>query len=198
MLGLLRLAASRVLTMALGMALATPVNADDRETCIKELFDVAIAACGSAIASDTYRGRDLAILFFNRGLEYDKMSDYDRAVSDYNEAIQLDPIKGGSDIIGDGFNNRCNSYRKKGEYDRAMADCNQAIRFNPKHPRAFTIRGAIYISQGQYDLAIADFDRAIQIDRKFALAIYSRGIAKQKKGDMAGGNAGGKVDPNQR
>jgi hypothetical protein len=42
---------------------------------------------------------------------------------------------------------------------------------------------------GQWQLAVADFDSALQLDSKLPSALYGRGFAKLKKGDLAGGNA---------
>jgi hypothetical protein len=41
----------------------------------------------------------------------------------------------------------------------------------------------------QWELAIADFDSALRLDPKLASALYGRGFAKLKRGDLAGGNA---------
>src|SRR5262245_36874673 len=65
--------------------------ADDGETCTKQSGDIAIAACSRAIASGKYRGRNLAILYYNRGLEWRAKGDLDRAIAEYDEAIRLDP-----------------------------------------------------------------------------------------------------------
>jgi tetratricopeptide (TPR) repeat protein len=46
----------------------------------------------------------------------------------------------------------------------------------------------MYSSKGEYDRAIQDCDQAITLDPNFAPAFYDRGLAKQKKGDKAGGD----------
>jgi hypothetical protein len=42
---------------------------------------------------------------------------------------------------------------------------------------------------GQIDDAIKDYDAALKADPKIAESLYGRGIAKMRKGDVAGGNA---------
>jgi tetratricopeptide (TPR) repeat protein len=45
----------------------------------------------------------------------------------------------------------------------------------------------VYYAKGDYDRAIADYSEATKLDPKNAVALYDRGLAKQKKGDPAGG-----------
>ena len=52
-----------------------------------------------------------------------------------------------------------------------------------------TNRGLVYLKLGRLDEAIADFVAALSIDPKLAFALYGRGLARQKKGDQAGGEA---------
>jgi lipoprotein NlpI len=66
--------------------------------------------------------------FNNRGLAYAAKPDYDRAITDYNEAIRLNPK------FALAFHNRGFAYAAKQDYDRAIADYNEAIRLNPKFP----------------------------------------------------------------
>jgi hypothetical protein len=41
----------------------------------------------------------------------------------------------------------------------------------------------------QWDSAIADYNTALRIEPKLPTALYGRGFAKLKKGDLTGGNA---------
>jgi hypothetical protein len=45
------------------------------------------------------------------------------------------------------------------------------------------------LKAGQLDGAIADYSAALAIDARMASALYCRGIARQRKGDAAGGAA---------
>ena len=64
-------------------------------------------------------------------MAYDGNGDFDRAITDYDEAIRLNP---GAD---DTYNNRGISYFHKKEFDRAIADHGQAIQLSAKYPRYF-------------------------------------------------------------
>ena len=50
-----------------------------------------------------------------------KKGDYDRAIADYNKALELDP----KDATA--YNNRGYAYRQKGDYDKAIADYDKAL-----------------------------------------------------------------------
>ena len=47
-------------------------------------WDEQIVGCTNAIESGRYAGRDLAVIFNNRGNSYLAKADFDRAVADYN------------------------------------------------------------------------------------------------------------------
>src|SRR5882672_9868077 len=103
-----------------GPFLASAAPANDFDTCAKASGDVAIAACTRAINSGRWRGRDLAVLYFNRGVEYDAKGDLDRGIADYTEAIRLDPK------YPKAYYNRGVAYEAKGDHDRAIADYSEA------------------------------------------------------------------------
>ena len=48
-------------------------------------------------------------------------------------------------------------------------------------------RGNQWLAKGELDRAIADYDLAIAFDARVAIAYYNRGLARQRKGDLAGG-----------
>ena len=61
--------------------------------------------------------------------------DYDKAIADYDEAIELDP----KDAVA--YNNRGVAWYAKNEYDKAIADFNEAIRLDPEDAVAYINRG---------------------------------------------------------
>jgi tetratricopeptide (TPR) repeat protein len=88
--------------------------------------------------SGRYSGKDLAAALNNRGNAYQVNGDIDRAIADYDEAIQLDPN------LADAFTGRGPAYRNKGDVDRAIVDYDQAIRLSPNYAMAFNNRGGAY------------------------------------------------------
>jgi tetratricopeptide (TPR) repeat protein len=65
--------------------------------------------------------------YINRKLANKKKGQYDKAISDYNEAIELNPKH--ADI----YYSRGLVYNKKGQYDKAISDYTKAIQLNPKN-----------------------------------------------------------------
>jgi tetratricopeptide (TPR) repeat protein len=51
------------------------------------------------------------------------------------------------------------------------------IKINPALPKAFGLRGTLYLFKDQYNLAIKDLTAAIKLDPNFAAAYYRRGLA---------------------
>ncbi len=77
-----------------------------------------------------WRNPNDANAYYRRGYMYAKKGDYDRAISDYSEAVKLD-----SNFAWAYFN-RGNAYADKGDYNRAIADYESTLRINPNHSDA--------------------------------------------------------------
>jgi tetratricopeptide (TPR) repeat protein len=120
-------------------------------------LDVQIGACTAEIQSGRLQGEGLAAGFVNRGNGYSNKGQYDRAIQDYDRAINIYPNHASA------FFNRGNAYDRKGQGDRAFQDYDQAIRLNPNDTFAFVNRGAAYADKGQYDRAVQDFHQAIKL-----------------------------------
>jgi tetratricopeptide (TPR) repeat protein len=145
----------------------------------KRDYDRAIADFSEAIKLDPTDSETLTY----RANAYQAKKDYDRAIADYSEAIRLTPNDAPT------FNNRGVAYDAKGDDDRAIADYNQAIKLDPKYVQAWSNVGDAYYNKQDYDRAIASYSEAIKLDPTEATPLYHRGLAKQRKGDNAGGRA---------
>ncbi|GHV76698.1 hypothetical protein AGMMS49942_15190 [Spirochaetia bacterium] len=131
-----------------------------------------------AQSEDTGLDLDDAEAYVRRGDEYYKSADYDRAIADYTEAINLDQNYTGA------YHNRGVAYEKKSDIDNSIADYTQAIDLQPNHTVSYYGRGIGYINKGDYDRAIADFDRVIELEPNNAFAYNGRGVAYERKGSI--------------
>jgi tetratricopeptide (TPR) repeat protein len=169
---------------AVQFASAAP-RRDDFDICYRESGDEAIDACTRAIASGKYRGRDLAVLYSNRGSEWYDLGgerNLQRAMRDHDEAIRIDPKYGAA------YSNRGNVYSSLGQRERAIQDYDKAPEINPRDAKALNNRGDEYTLLGKYDLAIKDLDAAIRIEvnpARLSNRCFARAIVGQLDGALA-------------
>jgi tetratricopeptide (TPR) repeat protein/predicted small secreted protein len=144
--------------------------------------------------------------FLDRGILFASRGEYDMAVADFTDAIDIDPdlqtawmLRGRalyasvSRVMSVGANFSSVSVTttggvgvsedKKAVYDRAIADFTQAIRLDPNNAKAYTERGDAYADKGDSERAIADYTQAIRIDPNYAWAYNNRGLSYNDKGE---------------
>ena len=104
--------------------------------------------------------------------------EFDRAVSEFTEAISLDPK------MAEAYYNRGRIYSSnREEYDIAIADFEKAIEIDPTYAWAYHSRAVAHIHKKNYERAIADFNEAIRLDGKMAVSYLGRGNAYEEKGE---------------
>ena len=145
--------------------------------------DLVIEGCSEMIDEGKQAPAILATAHNNRGVAYKVKGDYDLALKDYDQAIQLNPNSASH------YNNRGIIYRLKHDYDRAIADYDEAIWLKSDYVAAFYNRALAYTDKGEYDHALTDFGVVLQFNPKSALVLYARGLTLLKKGDTGAGNA---------
>jgi tetratricopeptide (TPR) repeat protein len=117
-----------------------------------------------------------AMYYSNRGDNDLKNGNYDQAIAEYTQAIDLDPS------LTSFYYNRGLAYGSKKDYDNAISDFSQVIKMNPRDEGAYFERGFVYAMKGSLELAIADFSQVIQLDPGDAYAYNNRGLAYEKIG----------------
>ncbi len=110
-----------------------------------------------------------AEMHFDKGTEYMIIEKWDKAIVEFNKAIELNPKLTGAYVM------RGRAYHEKGQYNKAIADYTQALQLNPKADAAYYNRGLLFHKKQQYDKAIADYTQAINIKPKSANAYHNRG-----------------------
>jgi len=110
-----------------------------------------------------------------RGVAHDKLGQYQRAIRDYDTAIQL-IIRLKLDYA-ETYILRGIAYFKLGQHQRAIQDYDTAIRLKPDYAEVYYNRGNAYLDLKQYQSAIQDFDAAIRLKPDYAEAYVLRGSA---------------------
>jgi lipoprotein NlpI len=116
------------------------------------------------------------IAYDNRGVAYGELGQWDKTITDFSRAIEIDPK------YAKAWYDRGVAYGNLGQWDMALDDLSNAIGIDPKFTDAYSNRGNAYSYIGQSDKAIADFSIAILIDPQNAVAYYDRGNAHSNLG----------------
>jgi tetratricopeptide (TPR) repeat protein len=115
--------------------------------------------------------------YYNRGVAYDNLGQYQPAIKDYNQAISLKPD------YAEAFHNRGTIYSEIGQYQLAIKDFNEAIRLHPNDAEAYHGRGFAYDKLDQYQRAIEDYNQAIRLQPDYTKAYNNRGINYLSQGN---------------
>ena len=105
------------------VVLTTAALADSKSDCLDSRdHDLRIKGCSAIIL----RNPKDVIAYHNRGEAYGLKGDLDRAIADYNKAIELNPN------YAPAYNSRGRAYTSKGDYVHAVADVTKAGELTPK------------------------------------------------------------------
>ena len=161
---------------------------------------------GTSYAADAYT---------KRGLTRYLMKDWLGAISDLNQAIELnsgsyayalratcrDRLEDLPGAIIEDCNqaikldpNSALAYGQRGasrlkvkDYQRAIADLTKAIELGPNHSSVYLNRGKCYGILGNTQEAIADFTKCIQMNPEYKVEVYFvRATVRYKSGDLQG------------
>src|SRR5439155_25973520 len=136
-----------------------------------------LEACTHIVEDEAERPDKRAIAYFKRAFAWAAEGDYDRAITDSDDAIDINPKYAAA------YYNRGIFWSNKGDNNRAIADFGQAISLRFDGPDVYQNRGAAWASRGNYERAIADFNQAINIHPKQPSAYYARGTAWGQSGN---------------
>jgi tetratricopeptide (TPR) repeat protein len=99
----------------------------------------------------------------NRANLYAELSQFDKAIADYNRALELEPRNVPARY------SRGNAYGKQGRHEQAIADYNALLAINPAFPHAYVKKGLAYEQMGR---------------PQEALTVYKAYLAKLKLADQ--------------
>lgn len=112
-----------------------------------------------------------AIDYYERGLDDLLVNNWELAIDEFSQAIDLDPL------YTDAFYIRGLALAIQGNVDLAIADWSKVIEIDPEYVDAYLGRAYAYDDSGDYEKAIADYDKVIELNPRHTEAYYWRGFA---------------------
>ena len=122
------------------------------------------------------QGED-AKVYFDRGMNYINKGDFERAIIEFDKALQLNPNDAKA------YNSRGLALFHTDDINRAITDYNKALQLDPDFAEAYMNRGNAYSQQGDLERAITDYGKALQLDPNYTDAYFFRGIVYAEKGE---------------
>jgi len=95
---------------------------------------------------------------FARGVQQMQGSDYDDALTTFNEIVARKPE------FAEGWNKRATVHYLAGDFRKSLADCAEVIKRNPSHFGALSGYGQVYFQLEEYDQAIRWWKRALEVN----------------------------------
>ncbi len=152
--------------------------------------------------------RRRAIAYTNRGINYSSLSEYDKAISDFETATELDSVflkpyfklaeiyeeqndldlstEYLSKIISiDSLNAeayflRGANFANQNRFNEAVEDLNVAIRLEPNNDKFYLLRASSYTLSYNIELALQDFNKGIEINPTDNKLFFMRGGLYEK------------------
>jgi tetratricopeptide (TPR) repeat protein len=139
-------------------------------------LDEQAAACSALIDSAKRAGKNPSLVYRSRGVVFGQKGDVQLAITDFSEAIRLDPKS------AEAFYDRGIAYEQMRDHERAISDLGEAIRINSQYAEAYNNRcwiRAAFVSTN-LDLARSDCDAAIRLS-KSGSHFANRGLVDLKQ-----------------
>jgi tetratricopeptide (TPR) repeat protein len=150
--------------------------ADEIDICASAPAKGALKACSALIAKGG-RPVDLAVYHFNKGIALDSNGKINAALSEYNKAIELNPLYSAP------HNNKALILDRQRKHKLAKESFDLAVKLDPDNFYALNSRGrhSLVVLKNP-KLALDDFNRALQLNPNFVVAYANRGFAYQELG----------------
>lgn len=121
---------------------------------------------------------------YNHGSAAFEDGQYERALQEFNRAVQLDPKRTELRL------SRAELYLATGKYDKAIEEYTGLVRRYPKYPDSLRLRARAYIASGDLQRAVEDYTRALRHCEQEGeplsgiLDLVARGLTYEQLGDF--------------
>jgi tetratricopeptide (TPR) repeat protein len=142
------------------------------EDCKSAEPAASIEHCSRLIAKDNAPPLVLAVAYNNRAAAHKKGGNLIRALSDYNQAIKLNPN------YAHAYYNRGLTYEASEASERALQDYDTAIRLDPAYAKAYARRGMFLLEKDDIDAAVPDLGQALTLEPELDFGKGARIVEK--------------------
>lgn len=115
--------------------------------------------------------------YLNRGKYHFVKEDREKAIADWEIAIQVDPN------YQEAYNNLGLMYYEKKEFDRALELFNKALSINPEYATSLKYRANCYVNKGQFQQAIPDYIEYNRLNPNDPYGHNGLGVSYQNSGN---------------
>jgi len=152
-------------------ALATVI--DPSADCLSDDNERRISGCSAMIETPGLPAEQLSMAYGLRALGYSLKGWFDKAVADYDKAIDINPS------FAAALNNRAWAYYKLGRPQQGAPDVEKALRLAPDNPYALDTRAHIHQSAGDAAAALSDYELAMRYGGDVIVKLYQCGLRSQ-------------------
>jgi tetratricopeptide (TPR) repeat protein len=145
-------------------------RADSLEDCLGEDVDRRIMGCSELIERNE-PATDLARTYAMRGLAYSIKGAYERAIADFDAAIDRRPN------FPAALNNRAWAYFRSGRVRQGLPDIERSIELEPGSAFAYDTRAHMRQALGDQAAAMRDYDRALFYGASNMAKLYQCGLS---------------------
>ncbi len=114
--------------------------------------------------------------YYKRGAVYSKLKVFDKALANFNKAIELSPTEPTY------YDARESVLCDLQQFDKALADADHIIEIYPKSDRAYISRGFIHLKQKNDALALKDFEAALKLNPNDPLSLINESAVYERQG----------------
>jgi tetratricopeptide (TPR) repeat protein len=165
--------AAIVVLLALCGAGGVALAGDPLVECLSDDNGRRIEGCSALIDDPQIAPGQRSFAYGMRGLAYSLRGVFDKALTDYDQAIDLNPD------YAVALNNRAWVYFKLGRASEGERDVERALQLSPGSPFALDTRAHIRQADGDADAALADYEGAMRNGGEGMVKLYQCGLRAQ-------------------
>ena len=115
-------------------------------------------------------GKPNTFAYNNRGAAYNKLQQYDKAIIDFNRALEINPRDASS------YNNRGFAFSQSDHNEEALNDFDKALKFDPSYYEVYINRGNTLKRKGDVGSALEDYKKSLSLNSCQPKSYYNIGL----------------------